>query len=249
MSELNDLFSRLSGRNVKDAEVDKIVETATSRVASSADNKEIQEQLSYLKEKANEKKGNKDIRYEDTDKDLAKDNLDKKMKMLGIVGVVHDEKTGMVVGIQENGQPKLINQDDAFLIAKNLNTINPNRNNYALGDEGKNQDDAAQLDQSKIKEVEEKCEDKQKRDEAKQEKEENKEFSKEKPRESNAMEDAMNKVFGGNQDRLKKDILSGRTSPELKEICTQITARTAKNAAKGVQQATQQVYKSLGGRI
>ena len=185
---------------------------------------------------------------QDTDKDVAKKQLEKKMKMLGIVGVVYDEKNGLVIGVEENGNPKIINQDDAFVISKNLNIIGGSRNNYALGDTNQNKEDAPQLDSSKVNEAKDEGEKVKKSEETKQRIEKDKKRLEELKKEPNAMEKALQKVLGRNSNNLKKEILSGKTSPEIKDICSKLAARAASNIAKGAQKITKQISKSIGGR-
>ena len=185
---------------------------------------------------------------QDTDKDVAKKQLEKKMKMLGIVGVVYDEKNGLVIGVEENGNPKIINQDDAFVISKNLNIIGGIRNNYALADSNQNKEEAPQLDSSKVNEVKEESEKDKKSEETKQRIEKDKKRLEELKKEPNAMEKALQKVLGRNSNNLKKEILSGKTSPEIKYICLKLAARAASNIAKVAPKITKQISKSIGGR-
>ena len=58
MSAFDGLLSRLYERNVKDNEIDKIIECAENLAASNFGNKDIQEALKEVKSKAASKKNN-----------------------------------------------------------------------------------------------------------------------------------------------------------------------------------------------
>lgn len=188
------------------------------------------------------------LEKKDKDKDNAKTELEKTMKLLGVVGVVYDEKNGLVIGVGENGQPKLIDQYDAMFIVKNLTIINGAKNNYAIGDNFKQPTEEHQLDSSKVNEVKDDVEKAKQSEEIKQRIEKAKERSKEMKKEPNAMEDSLKRIFGKRPDKVKRDILSGKPSSELKEICAKIATRAALNTVRNVQITAQQISKTMGGR-
>lgn len=189
---------------------------------------------------------------QDKEKIEAKEILEKKLKMLGVVGVVQDEKTGMLIGIEENGTPKVIDQDEAFLIIKNMHTLNRNRNDYALGDKAAADGEMNQsnrLDTTQVKEAEEKSEEKQKKIEAQQRAQEaRKKLESRKSQEDNAMDKAWNKVFGGGKNKQKSDIHRGIISERLRKLCNVVATRAAKNLGKTIQKTARQVSRKIGGR-
>ena len=169
---------------------------------------------------------------QDKDKAEAKETIEKKMKSLGIVGVVYDEKTGFVMGVEGNGSPKVLSQEDASLIISKINTISSNRNSYALGDQNKDNNDAAQVDSAKANELKDEGEKKKQEEENQSRIDEAKKHSQETKKEPNAFETALNKVLGKNPDKLKAEIHSGRLSPELKTVCEAVATRAATNMAR-----------------
>lgn len=189
---------------------------------------------------------------QDKEKVEAKEILEKKLKMLGVVGVVQDEKTGMLIGIEENGNPKVIDQDEAFLIVKNMHILNRNRNDYALGDKAAADGETNQsnrLDTTQVKEAEEKSEEEQKKIEAQQRAQEaRKKLESRKSQEDNAMDKAWNKFFGGGKNKQKSDIHRGIIPKELRKICDHVAQRAAKNLGKTIQKTARQISRQVGGR-
>lgn len=162
-----------------------------------------------------------------------------------ICRVIYDEKNNLVIGIKENGNPKLINQGDAFEIIKNLSIACENRNNYALGDKSQNQDEAPQLDTNKINQAKETVENAQQAKEIEQKIKETKERLKEQDKEPDALEKAINNILGKNPNKLKGDILSGKINPEFKEICAKIANKAIVNTYKNFQTTTKKIYENV----
>ena len=174
----------------------------------------------------------KDKKDKDKTKFEAQDNLDKKLKQLGIVGVVYDEKNRMVVGVSENGTPKVIDQGEAFVILKNLSVVAPNRNDYAVGDDANKNVEPARVDETKIKEAEKKAEEQAKADETNKRVEKARERAEEVKNQSNAMEDAWSLFCGGK--KLDKDAKRGVMTPIASELFKKVAKRAAKNAGKSL---------------
>lgn len=186
---------------------------------------------------------------QDKDKAEAKQTIEKKMKLLGIVGVVYDEKTGLVMGVEDNGTPKVLNHDDASFIISKINTISSNRNSYALGDQNKDNNDAAQVDSVKANELIDEGEKKKKEKETKQRIDDAKNHSQETKKEPNAFETALNRVLGKNPDKLKADVHSGRISPELETVCRYVATRAATNMAQTTSKAVVNAAEIVVGRL
>lgn len=187
---------------------------------------------------------NKDINKNET-KEEAKYKLEKEMKELGIVGVVLDEKNGTIIGITDSGHLKLIDRNTATFIAKNLNIVSPYGNNYALGDKNKEVDGVAEVDATKMKEAEDVSEKVEKNKAEKGQVEEARRGSEELKKEPDGFELALNKVMGGNPDKLKKEIQRGILTPELNTIRNEILTRVAKNMGKSLERTAVNVFKKM----
>lgn len=186
-----------------------------------------------------------DTDVKDTDKDTAKQKVESFLKEKGLVGVVYGEKSGIVMGVDETGTPKLINQNDAYYIISQMGKISPNRCSYALNDNNKDKDvDPAQVDTIKEGEIKEKSENiKENKSEVQQRIDEARKRIKEERKEPDALESSLNKLLGKNPDNLKKDLLGGIVPPKLHEICKKVASRAAENIGK---QAVKVLNNSLG---
>ena len=188
---------------------------------------------------------------EKDDKAKAKDELNKEMKELGIVGVVFDEKNGNVIGITEAGKPKIIDRSAALFLMKNLNIVSPNGNNYAIGDKNKEAGSVAEVDTTKVREAQEASENVERTKEAMERVEKAKSRSEELKRRPDAFEMALNRVLGKKPKDTNKEILSGSLSEDLKLISTTIAKRYLKNVGKTTAQTVEQnvskVAKSFRG--
>ena len=192
----------------------------------------------------------KDADVKDTDKDIAKQKVETFLKEKGLVGVVYDEKSGVVMGVDETGTPKLINQNDAYYIISQMGKINPNRCSYALNDNNKDKDvDPAQVDTTKEGEIKEKSENiKENKSEEQQRIDEARKRIKEERKEPDALESSLNKLLGKNPDKLKKDLLGGIVPPKLHEICKKVVSRAAKNMGKVLVKTAEKAIKNVRGR-
>ena len=193
--------------------------------------------MSEDKEKDSENK-EKDINKND-DKAKAKDELQKEMKELGIVGVVFDEKNGTVIGITESGRPKIIDKSAALFLMKNLNIVSPNGNNYALGDKNKEADSVAEVDTTKIREAENVSENAEKNKEALERVERAKRRSEELKRRPDGFEMALNRVLGKKPSDMNREILSGSLSDDLKLVSAAVAKRHLENIGKTIAQTVE----------
>lgn len=196
--------------------------------------------MSENKEKDSE---NKEINSnKKDDKAIAKEELNKELKGLGIVGVVFDPKNGNVIGITESGYPKIIDRSAALSLIKNLNVVSPNGNNYALGDKNKEAGSVAEVDTTKVREAEAVSENEQKIKEAKERIEKAKNRSEELKRRPDGFEMALQQVLGKNPNDVNNEILSGSINDDLKLIGKTIAKRYAENMGKNIVQTAEKAF-------